>query len=353
MHSIGLRIKEHRKRNDLTQEKLADFLGVTHKAVSKWECGITTPDLALIGPLTKILHVSADELLGLTKESDDTRRAELDGNLRQAWIHGGEMDGFALVYKAQEAIAREYPTDLANLRDFAWTIFNRAQHAEDRDAEILRAIHHFETVIDTSDDWLLKASAIDGITRALAAVGCYDEARRYADLLPDPPRIDREKIYENVLRGEELRKHRQQRLDSVLHTLIVLMEQCARDKLQAIRHCEEILCILIPDGNYLEYHCYLAELAYRKAVYYMQMHMYEEAVSALQEYREHSIQADHADVHEEPLAYTSPYFDLLVLPANVPEERYTPSYTEASVLQMQNAVFDPLCDREDFRALFE
>ena len=78
MQNIGQKIKELRKKNDLTQEKLADYLGVTYKSVSKWECGLTTPDLSLIGPITKILHVSADELLGLTSEDTDTEREKYD-----------------------------------------------------------------------------------------------------------------------------------------------------------------------------------------------------------------------------------------------------------------------------------
>ena len=41
MTNIGQRIKELRKQNDLTQEKMADFLGVTYQSVSKWETGIS------------------------------------------------------------------------------------------------------------------------------------------------------------------------------------------------------------------------------------------------------------------------------------------------------------------------
>ena len=40
MNNIGKRIKELRKKNDITQERLADYLGLTDKAVSKWECGV-------------------------------------------------------------------------------------------------------------------------------------------------------------------------------------------------------------------------------------------------------------------------------------------------------------------------
>lgn len=74
MYNIGQKIKELRKKNDMTQEKLADLLGVTYQSVSKWECGVTSPDLSLIPPLTKLLHCTSDELLGLT-EDDTVHRA--------------------------------------------------------------------------------------------------------------------------------------------------------------------------------------------------------------------------------------------------------------------------------------
>ena len=86
--NIGEKIKELRKKNDLTQEKLADYLCVSYQAVSKWECGLSCPDLSLIGPLTKLLHVSADELLGLKNDGIDAR---LDSFISRIFYNGGKM----------------------------------------------------------------------------------------------------------------------------------------------------------------------------------------------------------------------------------------------------------------------
>ena len=43
--TIGERIKALRKKNGLTQEKLAENLGVSYQAVSKWECNVSIPDI--------------------------------------------------------------------------------------------------------------------------------------------------------------------------------------------------------------------------------------------------------------------------------------------------------------------
>ena len=75
--NIGEKIKELRKKNGLTQEKLADCLCVSYQAVSKWENGAASPDLSLIAPLTRILHVTADELLGIGEAEPDARYEEL------------------------------------------------------------------------------------------------------------------------------------------------------------------------------------------------------------------------------------------------------------------------------------
>ena len=60
--TIGETIKSYRKKLGFTQEELADRLGVTAPAVNKWERGHTLPDIKLLAPLARLLHISTDTL---------------------------------------------------------------------------------------------------------------------------------------------------------------------------------------------------------------------------------------------------------------------------------------------------
>ncbi len=60
---ICVAIKILRKRKGLTQHQLADLLGMTDKAISKWERGLGTPDISVLNMLSKILDIDTDNLL--------------------------------------------------------------------------------------------------------------------------------------------------------------------------------------------------------------------------------------------------------------------------------------------------
>lgn len=67
--TIGNRIAKYRKAKGLTQEALANLMGVSSQAVSKWETDTSCPDISALPQLCKILGISADELLtGKTNE---------------------------------------------------------------------------------------------------------------------------------------------------------------------------------------------------------------------------------------------------------------------------------------------
>ena len=70
METIGKRISRLRREAGYTQDTLADVLGITPQAISKWECDITCPDISLLPALAKALGVTTDELLSGKSESE-------------------------------------------------------------------------------------------------------------------------------------------------------------------------------------------------------------------------------------------------------------------------------------------
>jgi len=75
---LARNISRYRKDLGLTQEALAEKLGITFQAVSKWENEQTVPDTMLITPLAQALKVSIDKLMGYAAFSDDVSTYEND-----------------------------------------------------------------------------------------------------------------------------------------------------------------------------------------------------------------------------------------------------------------------------------
>lgn len=64
-------IKRLRRENDLTQETLAEFLGVTFQSVSNWERGESYPDITMLPEIAGFFKVSLEELLGVNRAEDE------------------------------------------------------------------------------------------------------------------------------------------------------------------------------------------------------------------------------------------------------------------------------------------
>ena len=68
--TLGTMIAELRKQHGMTQLELAEKMGVTDKAVSKWERDLSCPDINSIPNLAEILGVSVEELMQIKKEAE-------------------------------------------------------------------------------------------------------------------------------------------------------------------------------------------------------------------------------------------------------------------------------------------
>lgn len=81
---LGDKIRNLRKTANMTQEQLADRLGMSCQAVSRWENGTAYPDLELIPPLAEIFGVTSDFLLGIPEEKKEQEAKKLFEELVEA-----------------------------------------------------------------------------------------------------------------------------------------------------------------------------------------------------------------------------------------------------------------------------
>ena len=346
--TIGERIKELRKKNDLTQEKLADYLCVSYQAVSKWECGLSCPDLSLIGPLTKLLCVSADELLGLKNDGIDARREELEAAERETWKSGDLVKRYEI---ACTAVA-EYPGDMKYLNWLAWCEAMRSFDFKDDKAYIAeqeKAIKHFATVIENTTDTKIKTSAVQGIVQNLCFRGRHDEAKKYAEMYPDNNGVSKEHVLLDCLQGEEKTKHYQRMLANMLSKIL---DHIGDNDLEACEAQEKILSAIITDGNYLYYNGHLAHNYRKRAAIYTSNGKYEKAIGTLQKALEYATAADDSNRENTVYRFTSPFLNQLEYN---PDDFWRTSgakYVEAFYEAIKCSPFERLYDREDFQKYF-
>ena len=77
---IGPFIAQLRKEHQMTQRELAEQLHITDKAVSKWERGLSCPDISLLPSIAKILDVTTSELLDGRRGEEEAKDVEQSGD---------------------------------------------------------------------------------------------------------------------------------------------------------------------------------------------------------------------------------------------------------------------------------
>ena len=73
---VGSCIKELRKKSNITQKELGEKLNVPDKAVSKWERGLSFPDITIINDLAKVFNITATEILNSKLDNNDKPKEE-------------------------------------------------------------------------------------------------------------------------------------------------------------------------------------------------------------------------------------------------------------------------------------
>lgn len=90
--NLGNKLKELRKGKNISQEKFADFIGVSYQAVSKWENNITSPDILLLPEIARYFGISVDELLEVEQIDADKCFEEYRLKAEELFCNGKRLE---------------------------------------------------------------------------------------------------------------------------------------------------------------------------------------------------------------------------------------------------------------------
>ena len=165
---IGQVIRRYRKKKNMTQEEMADRLGVSGPAVNKWERGNSYPDITLLAPIARLLGITPDVLLSfreeMTKEEINSLVAQIDAMLQD----GSYEEAFLWARGKVE----QYPDCEELMLNMAVILHAHGMMRDIFDKEYDRCIlKWYQRALDSSDESIRTRATVRRAVRLLSGEG--------------------------------------------------------------------------------------------------------------------------------------------------------------------------------------
>ncbi len=204
MKNFAERLKLLRQENDITQDRLAEYLGLSYQAVSKWENNQSYPDITLIPAIANFFGCSADYLLGIEHNKDDDKINQYY-NKAMACSHTGEVEkGIEIV---REALSM-YPNNDKLLSVLVGFLFGKFCFNEDKNL-LKEIITKGELVLLDSKNDECRIDVLEKLAYTYNYLEMQDKAIETANRLPDST-VNRQEVLSNILMPMNKRKGKQQ-----------------------------------------------------------------------------------------------------------------------------------------------
>jgi Predicted transcriptional regulators len=263
--TIGEKIKCLRQKNDITQEKLAEYLNITYQSISKWENNNAMPDVSLIVPLANFFGVSIDELFDRTSVSEKKE-------INDAMWETQHMDNKGL-YKEKLALwrglAQKYPNNYKCLEWLASELVSNIFRGDPKESDTYEdkaneAISICERILRDCTDNSPRSGALQSLVmlyeNKYLSVADEEKAVKYANMANS--------IYcckEVLLRNAYFKDESRNKAKSLRHNFSLELMDFLCDNLYDSNDSVEVKILarqtaiklwstLIDDGKFLFYH---------------------------------------------------------------------------------------------------
>ncbi len=242
--NLGNKIRELRRRDGRTQDNLAEVLGVTAQAVSRWESGGSYPDMEMIPAIANYFHISIDELFGYHDEREEKIKKILENAAKILTKQGFTMyqgslsDDVGECVNMLRAASEEFPNEpkillkLAQaLHMWGWNKYGAKGHPSDSygiiedDTEYnsqniywQEAVRVYEKLLKSNPSSEDREIAICQITPLYCRMGEYEKAKALAND-QNAIIICKELLLPMATVGEEKARYQGERIMALLSNL--------------------------------------------------------------------------------------------------------------------------------------
>ena len=358
---MGEVIRRLRKERDMTQEELAEQIGVTSQAISKWENNTGLPDISQIVPLANFFGVSTDTLFDFCAEDKTRDINDYKSRSHQLRNKGLNEENLALW---REALGK-YPGNFTCKLNLSYALSACASQVIDDDVRekyVKEEIALCERILSGCTDSDLRSGAIQMLVYAYG-----DNTFSFAD---EEKAISYAKmggsfftctnvLLEGAYFTEGGKKKAAKLIDeNILEYMDMLTMGLAWKKSgnteEQILFCRVGITLwktLIPDGNFLFYHCRMYNLYAKIAYLSAKLGKREDTMEALQKAKHHAIRYD--TIPEGTIYYTSPFVSHAWSDLSTCTKNYQESDHELFLHELKDSCYDFLRDDPEFVALFE
>ncbi|MBQ8496284.1 MAG: helix-turn-helix transcriptional regulator [Clostridia bacterium] len=242
--NLGTKIRELRRRDARTQDNLAEALGVTAQAVSRWESGGSYPDMEMIPAIANYFHISIDELFGYHDDREEKIKNILENATKILTKQGFTMyqgslsEDVGKCVNMLRAASEEFPNEPKILLKFAQALHMWGWHKYGAKANSVNSSGMMEENVEYNSQnvyWqeavrvyekLLKSNpsskdreiAIRQITPLYCRMGEYEKAKALANE-QNSIVISKEVLLPKATVGEERARYQGERIMELLSNL--------------------------------------------------------------------------------------------------------------------------------------
>lgn len=304
MLKLGENLRKFRLQRELTQEQLANVLGVSAQAVSRWESGTTYPDITLLPTIATYFETTLEELMGMEDFKSEEQLKELIAQLDENGSKGLIYENILLLRDAVKTYPTNYQLQFRLVQQLTFCQYKNGRGLSEEEQISLNreAAEIGNRILSHCTDGVIINQTTQQLCYIYSRLGEKEKAIEYAMKLPNIG-CTNTVVLGDLYEGEQQKTHLKCAIKSYAAAFWGALRNLAdleykdetmstAERIAILKKALAILELVYDNGDYLDYsytvsttHCYIADMAMIEGDY-------ELALSSLEKAAEFAIMSD-------------------------------------------------------------